>query len=165
MRDARPPFGAAFFACPRFMDTDTSSPLAAWCPMGSTLTTFTGARLLRRSHPEGQEAGRSSGAGADQVRASDQHEGREGARPGYPANAARPRRRDDRIATLFAAVHVLSTTGAGKEPLMADAMEPFGQDMKKETADEFVGRQRHTEHACNVHRRVARPPRDSRLER
>jgi hypothetical protein len=26
---------------------------------------------------------------------------------------------------------------------MADAMEPFGQDMKKETADEFVGRQRH----------------------
>jgi hypothetical protein len=44
MRDARPPFGAAFFACPRFMDTDTSSPLAAWCPMGSTLTTFTGAR-------------------------------------------------------------------------------------------------------------------------
>src|SRR5438093_9114137 len=38
---------------------------------------------------------------------------------------------------------VLSTTGAGKEPVMADAMEPFGQDMKKETADEFVGRQRH----------------------
>jgi len=26
---------------------------------------------------------------------------------------------------------------------MADAMEPFGQDMKQETADEFVGRQRH----------------------
>src|SRR6266496_3674475 len=47
------------------------------------------------------------------------------------------------VASSSRACDVLSTTGAGKEPVMADAMEPFGQDMKKETADEFVGRQRH----------------------
>src|SRR5947208_16930353 len=43
---------------------------------------------------------------------------------------------------LACAGDVLSTTGAGKEPVMADAMEPSGQDMKKETADGFVGRRR-----------------------
>ena len=36
---------------------------------------------LRRSHPQGREAGRPAGAGADQVRAGDQPQDREGARP------------------------------------------------------------------------------------
>src|SRR2546429_6902695 len=40
---------------------------------------------------------------------------------------------------LACACDVLSTTGAGKEPVMADAMETFGQGMKKGTADEFAG--------------------------
>ena len=36
---------------------------------------------LRRSHPQGREAGRPAGAGADQVRAGDQPQDRQGARP------------------------------------------------------------------------------------
>jgi putative ABC transport system substrate-binding protein len=36
---------------------------------------------LRRSHPQGREAGRPAGAGASQVRAGDQSQDREGARP------------------------------------------------------------------------------------
>src|SRR5450830_1571228 len=52
---------------------------------------------LRRSHPQGREAGRPSGAGADQVRTCDQPEDRQGAWPHRAAAAARPRRRGDRI--------------------------------------------------------------------
>jgi putative ABC transport system substrate-binding protein len=37
-------------------------------------------RRLRRSHPQGREAGRFTGAGADQVRTDDQPQDREGAR-------------------------------------------------------------------------------------
>ena len=36
---------------------------------------------LHRSHPQGREAGRSSGSGADRVRAGDQSQDRQGARP------------------------------------------------------------------------------------
>jgi hypothetical protein len=52
---------------------------------------------LRRSHPQGREAGRPAGAGADQVRAGNQPQDGKGARPGSPTNAARPRRRGDRM--------------------------------------------------------------------
>ena len=52
---------------------------------------------LRRSHPQGREAGRPAGAGADQVRAGDQPQDRQGARPRRAADAARPRRRGDRM--------------------------------------------------------------------
>ena len=52
---------------------------------------------LRRSHPQGREAGRPAGAGADQVRAGDQPQDRQGARPRSAADAARPRRRGDRM--------------------------------------------------------------------
>ena len=52
---------------------------------------------LRRSHPQGREAGRPAGAGADQVRVGDQPQDREGARPRCAADAARPRRRGDRV--------------------------------------------------------------------
>ena len=38
-------------------------------------------RRLRRSHPQGREAGRPAGAGADQVRTGDQPQDGEGARP------------------------------------------------------------------------------------
>ena len=44
---------------------------------------------LRRTDPQGREAGRSAGDAADQVRAGDQPQDREGARPQSPANAAR----------------------------------------------------------------------------
>ena len=52
---------------------------------------------LRRPHPQGREAGRPAGAGADQVRAGDQPQDRQGARPRRAADAARPRRRGDRM--------------------------------------------------------------------
>ena len=39
---------------------------------------------LCRSHPQGREAGRPAGAGADQVRAGDQPQDRQGARPDVP---------------------------------------------------------------------------------
>src|SRR5262245_31580977 len=53
--------------------------------------------LLCRPHPQGREAGRSSGAGADQVRAGDQPQDRKVARPRSTADAARARRRGDRV--------------------------------------------------------------------
>src|SRR5262245_7749931 len=52
---------------------------------------------LRRSHPQGREAGGPTGTGADQVRAGDQPQDRQGARPRRTANAARPCRRGDRM--------------------------------------------------------------------
>ena len=52
---------------------------------------------LCRSHPQGREASRPAGAGADQVRAGDQPQDRQGARPRRAAVAARARRRGDRI--------------------------------------------------------------------
>ena len=54
-------------------------------------------RRLRRSHPQGREARRPAGAGADQVRTGHQPQDRQGARPRGAADAARPRRRGDRI--------------------------------------------------------------------
>jgi putative ABC transport system substrate-binding protein len=47
---------------------------------------------LRRSHPQGREAGQSAGAGADQVRAGNQSESRQGNRPRCAGDAARARR-------------------------------------------------------------------------
>jgi len=52
---------------------------------------------LRRSHLEGREARRPPGAGADEVRAGDQSQDGESARPRSPADTARPRRRGDRV--------------------------------------------------------------------
>ena len=58
---------------------------------------------LRRSDPQGREAGRSAGRAADQVRASDQPQDRQGARPPTCRQAARARRRGDRM--MAARVH------------------------------------------------------------
>src|SRR5262249_28562093 len=55
--------------------------------------------IIRGSHPEGRETGRSSSAGADQVRAGDQTQDREGAWHPGAAHAARPRRRGYRMRT------------------------------------------------------------------
>ena len=52
---------------------------------------------LRRPHPKRGETGRPAGASADQVRAGNQSQDREGARPRNPAHASRPRRRGDRM--------------------------------------------------------------------
>ena len=73
---------------------------------------------LCRSHPQGREAGRPAGAGADQVRAGDQPQDRQGARPRRAADAARARRRGDRmrrrefITLLGGAAAALAARGA-----------------------------------------------------
>ena len=46
---------------------------------------------------KGEKSGRPSGAGADQIRAGHQPQDRQGARPRHPVDAARPRRRGDRV--------------------------------------------------------------------
>src|SRR5262249_36757866 len=52
-----------------------------------------GRRRLRRSHPQGRETRRPSGAGADQIRTGGQSQDCEGDRLGSAGYGARPRRR------------------------------------------------------------------------
>src|SRR5262249_40159242 len=52
---------------------------------------------LRRSHPQGREACRPAGAGPNQIRAGHQPEDRQSARIDRARQAARPRRRGDRV--------------------------------------------------------------------
>src|SRR5262249_34895808 len=52
---------------------------------------------LRRPHPQGREARRASGAGADQIRDGHQPQDRQGSRPRTSTVAACPRRRGDRM--------------------------------------------------------------------
>src|SRR5262249_44238824 len=52
---------------------------------------------LRRSHPAGREAGRTSSSSADQVRTGGQPQDRGGARVEHPACISTPRRRGDRM--------------------------------------------------------------------
>src|SRR5215831_6469454 len=54
-------------------------------------------RRVRRPYPQGRKTWGSAGAGTDQVRAGDQSQDRQSARPRSAADAARPRRRGDRI--------------------------------------------------------------------
>ena len=68
-------------------------------------------RRLRRPHPQGREARRLAGAGADQIRAGDQPQDRQGTRPHRPAAAARPRLRTIATArSLFAFTEIARET-------------------------------------------------------
>src|ERR1035437_1577598 len=62
-------------------------------------------RHLRRADSQGREAGRSSGHTVHKIRFCDQPQDRQIARARIPSAVARHRRRGDRIAMLFAAVH------------------------------------------------------------
>ena len=86
---------------------------------------------LRRSHPQGREAGRPAGAGADQVRTRDQSQDRQGAWPHHSAVATRPRRRGDRIKWP------MSAFGTKRTSLFATHMSAFGckADMRYWTAN------------------------------
>ena len=65
-------------------------------------------RILR-----GRKARRLAGAGADQVRAGNQPQDRQGARPDHTAYAACSRRRGDRVAAPMSACVTKRTFGVG----------------------------------------------------
>ena len=68
-------------SCPRSISNASSSPLAARSPTGLIGPTSIGKRPASRPHPQGREAGRHAGAGADKVRNSHQPQDRQSARP------------------------------------------------------------------------------------
>ena len=68
------------------------------------------AGALHRPHPQGREAGRPAGAGPDQVRANHQPQDRQSAWHRPAADAARARRRGDRVTEFFRA-HCCTCSG------------------------------------------------------
>src|SRR5262249_36115329 len=91
---------------------------------------------LHRSHSQGREAGRSAGADADQVPDRPQPEGRQAARPRRACDAARPRRRGDRVMGWMAPLRHLSAKllsdriSSEWEPSMGEATT-IGLDLAK----------------------------------
>src|SRR5262245_51422307 len=65
--------------------------------MGRYFHSYAARRRLCRPHPQGREARGPPGADADEIRAGDQPQDRQGARPRDARQRARPRRRGDRM--------------------------------------------------------------------
>src|SRR4029077_14682127 len=97
---------------------------------------------LRRPHPQRREAGQSAGTGADQVRAGDQSQDREGIGYDGATAVARTGRRGDRISGAMSA---LGTKRTSRPPFPSSALsrydscEPEGVEMKRREVIKFIG--------------------------
>jgi hypothetical protein len=81
----------------RCMKCVNSPRRAAWSAMEPASRCLSPGRHLRRQDPEGRPAGRSAGPAPDHLRAGDQSQDSEGARPDRAAIDPRPSRRSDRM--------------------------------------------------------------------
>jgi hypothetical protein len=83
----------------RFIEPD--NPRLAEFPLGSDCAVRFCPNPSRLAHVQGREARRSAGTGAGVVRAGDQPQDREGTRPRCARQAARARRRGDRVSDSY----------------------------------------------------------------
>jgi hypothetical protein len=85
-----------------------------------------------RSHPQGRQARRPASATADQIRASDQSQDREGSRLDRAGDTARTRRRGDRISPA------MSTFGTNRTLRSRQLMSAFGGKADMASASQNV---------------------------
>jgi adenine-specific DNA-methyltransferase len=92
LRNVRPPAKSLSLSAEAVAENGSEKPVALVFGRRVSLEGH-----LRRKDPEGRQARRPAGPATDQIRAGDQPEDRQGARPHRAAIAARPRRRGHRM--------------------------------------------------------------------